>query len=168
LAVAGSLSVVLVVVAVLVAGFSVDTRGRTQLWIDSLELAVARPLGVGFGDLYGNIPLTVWAESTGVTQYSHNVLLEAAVEGGWIALLGLVGVLLLSARSLLRGVGANGGRLLLALWVYALVNAMFSSDLVGNRLVWVSVGAGFALMLKEQMDAAQHAKHSTTTGAATA
>lgn len=131
-------------VAVWASGFRFDGSGRGQIWADSLWLALRTPGGIGFGDLNGKIPLPYWAEATGDTQYAHNMLIEAMLEGGWIALVGLLVALGVSLRWLLRDRSWTG-RAMLAVWVFAVVNASLSSDLVGNRLMWVMIGAGLAL-----------------------
>lgn len=127
----------------------IDTSGRALLWQESFMLALKNPLGVGFGDLYGKVTVQPWETSTD-TAYSHNVLLEAAVEGGWLALVGLVFALVASFRCLYRDAATRTGRAMLAVWVFALANACLSSDLVGNRLMWVMIGAGLALMLRDR------------------
>jgi hypothetical protein len=136
------------VVAAVGVGFVLSTAstGRDYLWARSLELAVQHPLGIGFGDLYGKFPLRWWQVSESSTLYSHNVLIEAAVEGGWLALAGLLLALVVSFRCLYRDATSLTGRAMLAVWVFAVVNASLSSDLVGNRLMWVMVGAGLALL----------------------
>lgn len=148
LAAAGG-ALVLAVTVVWASGFRVDSSGRVQIWVDSFMLALRRPGGIGFGDLNGKIPLPYWAEATGDTQYPHNMLIEAMLEGGWIALVGLLVALGVSLRWLLRDRSWTG-RTMLAVWVFAVVNASLSSDLVGNRLMWVMVGAGLALELRRQ------------------
>lgn len=123
--------------------FSRDSSGRDTLWAESLELISTRPLGLGIGGLYGHITLSSAAEGTGYTQYSHNLFLEAAVEGGWVALVGLVLVLLFSLRWMLRDSTTPAGAVLFAIWTFAFLNSMTSSDLVGNRLLWVMIAISF-------------------------
>ena len=128
---------------------AVDTSGRALLWQESFMLALSNPLGIGFGDLFGQVTMQPW-ETSEDTAYSHNVLLEAAVEGGWLALVGLLIALVVSFRWLYRDATTWTGRAMLAVWVFALMNACLSSDLVGNRLMWVMIGAGLALMLRDR------------------
>lgn len=145
----GASAVVAGLVALLASG-AVDTSGRGLLWRESLVLALEHPFGVGLGDLYGKVTLHYYEVSADHRHYSHNVLIEAAVEGGWIALAGLLLALVVSFRRLYRDADMWAGRAILAVWVYAVVNACLSSDLVGNRLMWVMVGAGLALELRRQ------------------
>ncbi|PFG39026.1 O-antigen ligase-like membrane protein [Georgenia soli] len=128
--------------------FSDDSSGRTQLWSESLTVAREHPGGIGFGNLYGHITPPPWSLSTGYTEYSHNMLLEAAVEGGWVALAGLVLVLVISLKALVSQVTCPNGIAMLAVFVFSVANASVSSDLVGNRLMWVMIGAGLALRLR--------------------
>lgn len=137
---------------VLLSGRTADaSAGRVDLWRDSFLLALHRPAGVGFGNLHGNIPAPRWPSPDPYVEYSHNMLLEATVEGGWVALAGLLVALVVSFRCLYRGAHGWTGGAMLAVWVFAAVNAMVSSDLVGNRLVWVMIGAGLALLTRRSV-----------------
>ncbi|MGM7668530.1 O-antigen ligase family protein [Microbacterium sp. A93] len=127
--------------------FSQDSSGRDSLWAESLDIALTTPGGLGFGGLYGHVTLSPGAAATGYTQYSHNILLETAVEGGWIALAGLLVVLVISFRRLIKESATRAGGLLLAVWTFAFISALSSSDLVGNRLLWVMIAVGLGLEL---------------------
>ncbi|GAA1680844.1 hypothetical protein GCM10010977_21280 [Citricoccus zhacaiensis] len=143
--------------------FSQDSSGRDSLWSESLDIALTTPGGVGFGGLYGHVTLTPGAAVTGYTQYSHNILLETAVEGGWIALAGILVVLAISFRYLLQESNTQTGALLLTVWTFAFINALSSSDLVGNRLLWVMVAVGLGLELRRTRGDRTPTGHLTTT-----
>ena len=116
------------------------TRG--ELWGYAFEAFPNDPVGalVGRGTgAYESLPP--------FERYPHNVVVELLLE------LGLVGVALfalvvgaalvrLGRLALLGGeTGALGG-LLLSLFVFSLVNAMFSGDVAGNGALWVWLGLG--------------------------
>ncbi|WP_163543770.1 O-antigen ligase family protein [Occultella kanbiaonis] len=130
-----------------------DSSGRNRLWADSMAVAFQHPAGIGFGNLYEHIALTPTMATTGDSQYTHNIFIETLVEGGVIALLGLVVLLVASYRSLRSDSTSPLGASILAVWFFALINANVSSDLVGNRLVWIMIGAGLALKLRDSQEA---------------
>lgn len=112
--------------------------GRGDLYAQSWEIIQAQPfLGIG----WGNFPFYTfdYAPADGVL-YPHNVLLEIWMEGGILALAGFG---LLCAFAVIRASRVARDRpwsmALFGLLVYALINALFSSDVVGNRLMWVLI-----------------------------
>ncbi|MDO8108507.1 O-antigen ligase family protein [Isoptericola sp. b441] len=116
---------------------------RLDLLRDSFTLAVHHPIGVGWGDLATHLP-TAASEYTGTHLYPHNVLAEAAAEGGILAFLGLVWLLVASFRRIRSAARSTTDRALLAVWLFSVASAMTSSDLIGNRLMWMAIGAGLA------------------------
>lgn len=119
--------------------------GRSGIYSFTLDQAVANPEGAGWGGFAG-IAWRWGSQSDRI--YPHNLLLEVFVEGGFIALLGFVVLLTYAAWHGARSYLRSKDRVecvALSLFIYALVNAQFSSDLVGNRLLWVSLGLVLAL-----------------------
>lgn len=119
--------------------------GRSGIYSFTLTQALANPEGLGWGGFAG----IAWRwGSLSDRIYPHNLVLEVFVEGGFIALFGFIALLTYAgwhgARSYLRSKD-RVECVALGLYVYALVNAQFSSDLVGNRLLWVSLGLVLAL-----------------------
>lgn len=116
--------------------------GRFVLYADALGRMLTDPFGIGwgnFGQLYGL--------SSGV-MYPHNIFLEIGVEGGFFALLGFgVAMVLAFVWSLMsyRRSRSRTDLLLLATYTYALCNAQFSSDLVGNRMLWIAMAFVIAI-----------------------
>jgi O-antigen ligase len=112
--------------------------GRSDLYAQTWDIIREQPI-VGIG--WGNFPLYIfdYASDDG-TLYPHNILLEVWMEGGILALLGF---LVLSFFALIRAYRAALDRAwssaLFGLLVYALINALFSSDIVGNRLMWILI-----------------------------
>lgn len=110
--------------------------GRFILYGSAIEQTLADPLGLGwgnFGQLFG------W---TSGAFYPHNIFLEIAVEGGIFALLGIGATLLIAlfwGFANFRRSRDVSDLLILSIYVYSLVNAQFSSDLVGNRILWISM-----------------------------
>lgn len=130
---------------------STDSSGRDALWERSLAVAADSPAGVGFGNLYDSIVIPRDMLDAGYRQYSHNVLIEVLVEGGWVAFVAFVVLLVVSFRALIRDSTTPLGAAMLALWLFAFANACVSSDLVGNRLMWAMIGAGLALYLRRSL-----------------
>lgn len=113
------------------AGLSGENRLR--FWQTTWEQAQAHPLGLGWGGLQPYI--------LGRT-YPHNIVLEAAGEGGLLAAGLLVAVLVVAVWAQAKAARASAVEMaMLGLLVFLLVNAMVSSDLSGNRGLWVMVGA---------------------------
>ena len=115
--------------------------GRTDLYAQTWNIISEQPiLGIG----WGNFPLYIfdYASDDG-TLYPHNILLEIWMEGGLLSLLGFIA---LSTFALVRAYRASRDSswalVTLAILVYSLMNALFSSDVVGNRLMWVLLVVG--------------------------
>ena len=124
------------------AGFA-DAQ-REHLLTESALVAFRHPWGVGWGNLADYLSAQAIIPIQGRTQYSHNVIAEVAAEGGVLALLGLVIVLVASWRRLYAAANTVTGQALLAAWVLAVGSAMTSSDITGNRLMWMMIGVGLA------------------------
>lgn len=108
-------------------------RQGALLWLESPIL------GSGAGS-YG-----VWIHGVDIEEYPHNVFVETLAELGLIGLLLFGSILAVTLRSIV----ANRNKhpiwiLLLGLFLYALLNASFSQDLQGNRMVYATIGLAFA------------------------
>jgi len=119
--------------------------GRGHLFPFALQQFLLNPLGIGWGSFFyaGDI-----AFESDDARYPHNLFLEFAVEGGVVALVALVAALLFIARAASTAFVATKDPLVLAvigIFIYALVNAQFSSDVTGNRMLWVSMALAAAL-----------------------
>lgn len=104
------------------------------------------PQGIGWGEFAMRMPLGLRDDAQGWAQYPHNVVLETAVEGGLVAAAGLIYLLWISARAALSE-ARRGTSLPLALYTASLMFALASSDLTGNRTMWVMIGLCLALPL---------------------
>lgn len=116
---------------------------RVQLLGESLRLWLANPLGLGWGDFVLHMELGLRNDLQGWAQYPHNILAEALVEGGPVALLGLLYLSWLALRGLWKA-AQDGNPPMLALFVTTYGSALTSSDLTSNRALWVLLGVGLA------------------------
>lgn len=117
--------------------------GRFELYMAALQMFEAQPFGIGWGG-YGPALGFVSEDSA---LYPHNIFLELLAEGGILAFLGFMPVVLVAFRNSLKSLIAQpsiGQHFVLALLIYTLINAQFSSDIVGNRLLWLSLGLAVA------------------------
>lgn len=118
---------------------------RINLAKESVQIAWNHWGGVGWGDLGDYLSLDAISTVQGDVQYPHNMILEVLAEGGVLALIGLAVLLAISWKRLRKNSADLGGQITLGLWLLALGSAMTSSDIVGNRFVWVMIGVGLAL-----------------------
>lgn len=121
-----------------------DTSGAARLTAYRLAWEQVRehPLGLGWGGFARAIDL--WGGGAKARQYPHNLLLETALEAGWLPalwLLGLIGAALWRLLRLRRGPEV---RAVFALLVFFLLNALVSGDLNDNRTLLALVGVALA------------------------
>ncbi|MEB3366458.1 O-antigen ligase family protein [Saccharopolyspora mangrovi] len=120
-----------------------STLARTHLYAATLPIVAMNPFGIGWGDLSEKLPSWAWLDS-GVHQYPHNLFVEVAAEGGWIAAAALIVVVAVAfgrARAQLprlEGVGIT------ALLCFFLLNVSVSGDLVANQAFFVLLGVALA------------------------
>lgn len=125
------------------AGAGLESNGRTELWLLAYDTFGANPLG-GIGP--GGFSAIQIAEL-----YPHNLFLEVAVELGLVgllltlALLGDAGWRLLRTWSAANGEARLLSSLIIALFVTALVNSLFSGALPTNEEVWLWAGVAIGL-----------------------
>ncbi|BAK37452.1 hypothetical protein MLP_44380 [Microlunatus phosphovorus NM-1] len=128
--------------------------GRVDLIQQSLAAFMTHPMGVGWGNLGQYV--VGFSRPDRYTFYPHNILIEMAVEGGVLAISGFLLLLITAFIRVLRSTARAIDRrladcedgpedliapaLVLALLTASVVNAQFSSDIVGNRLLWVMIG----------------------------
>lgn len=118
---------------------------REGLATETLSIFWGHWGGVGWGDLGYYYSTNVRSEIQGWALYPHNLLLEVLGEGGLLALIGLLILLVVSFRRLVIFADDVPGQMMLALWVLAIGSSMTSSDVIGNRVVWAMIGIGLAL-----------------------
>jgi O-Antigen ligase len=117
---------------------------RAQLLSDAIHLGAVSPAGIGWGDfaLRSDIGGQI-ANDAGVA-YAHNVFAETFSEGGVLALLAFSAVAALALLRLWRLSASPREAVVLATLIYWLLNAQVSSDIVGNRFMWVAIACGVA------------------------
>lgn len=113
--------------------------GRSVFFGDALDVGFKSPIGIGWGDLPG--VLTGYSNSDGIL-YPHNIVIEIFVEGGVVALLGFFVLAVTALRT--SAVSAfdkqnHMSPLVFAFLIFTLINAQFSSDIVGNRVMWFAI-----------------------------
>ena len=127
----------------LTSDVGVSSNGRTWMWSTSYDLFRTYPFeGIGTGQ---------FAALSSIQLYPHNIFLEAASELGIVALL-IVVTLIARAGGQLWGAwrDARGDArvllaIVLALFVAALTNAMFSGAFHNNRVLWLWIGVAAGL-----------------------
>lgn len=121
-----------------------SAEARRILWAETWQVATEHPFGVGWGGLGDHLPL--WAKvTTGSVQYPHNVFLEVLAEAGWIAGAVFAVVLAVAFVRQSRATASPTEMAMLGLFVFHVLNAMVSADVVGNRGLWVAVGAALVM-----------------------
>jgi O-antigen ligase len=129
-----------------------SSNGRSQLWAVALA-SFSHHLWLGLGTGGG-------ATLVQGLLYPHNLLLEIATELGLIGLIALLialgGFIQALGRCWRLTVGSERlvGVLLIAMFVTALVNAMFSDPIQGNRSVWLwgGIAVGMSARLAARRD----------------
>jgi O-antigen ligase len=123
-----------------------STSGRSGLWAQAISNFSARPLsGIGTGG-FGGL-------GTGEL-YPHNILLEAAVELGVVGLVIVAWLIVASLRRMIAawrtavGTDRLEASMLMALFMAALVNALFSGAVQDNRELWLWAGLGLGMLTR--------------------
>lgn len=114
-----------------------SSRIREVLWASAWHDLTRNPLGSGLG----------YFPRLGAF-YPHNFFLEIGVELGLAALVVVSALIVWSLVRLIRQSTTLINSTILALFVFSLTNAMVSSDINGNRLLWITLFAGFAISQK--------------------
>jgi hypothetical protein len=119
-------------------GGELDRSGLLRVEIADLswQRIQTAPLGIGWGGFASTIDY--------LEQYPHSILLEVALEAGWLTAAILFGASAIAASRLYRarrelGVGA------LAVFIFTAGNALVSGDVNDNRLFFVMVAVGLAI-----------------------
>lgn len=136
------------IIPLLQGEFDPSNERRLRFYREGVLLWLESPLiGSGFGS-YG-----VWIHGADVEEYPHNFVLEILSE------LGVVGLLIFGAflGATLLSIVANHRKrpvslLLLCLFIYALINASFSQDLQGDRMIYAVIGLSTYVGLSTEYD----------------
>lgn len=117
---------------------------RLRLLETAWHLGQTHLLGVGWGDFAQASTVGAQAANSRGVSYAHNVFGEAFSEGGIPALVVLCLAALIALVRVQRLSSHRVDTVLLATLIYWLLNAQVSSDLVGNRFMWISIACGVA------------------------
>jgi O-antigen ligase len=112
---------------------------RVDLYSESWQSIMLHPWGTGWGsfELLGGADY----------RYPHNLVLETLVEMGWIAGAAFVGWVLWRCVATWHHGGTFEGMAILGVTAFTFVNAMVSGDLNDNRVLFFSIGMGYALSM---------------------
>lgn len=120
-----------------------SSNGRSELWSEAYRAFAGHTLsGIGWGGFAALNPEEL---------YPHNILLEVAVELGVFGVLFVVGIVAGVTRRLTwmwrsaRSADKLLTTLLIALFLTALVNAMFSGAIQDNSPVWLWAGVAVGM-----------------------
>lgn len=125
----------------LLTGASSDET-RLALVEQCLAALVHHPLGIGWGGFSAE---ALDGALQGRYAYPHNIVLEIAAEGGWLAGFAFLAVVVVSLVGFWRQSGSAEGTTLLTMGVYWVMVAQTSGDINANRMTWVMIGLGLVL-----------------------
>ncbi|GAA1432564.1 hypothetical protein GCM10009616_22330 [Microlunatus lacustris] len=121
------------------------SSGRREIYASALRIAGERPMGIGWGNFARFAPAEQLRTAQGDNLYVHNIVLEFWIEAGIAGALAFSFFLIVIVIRALRAASISPLRYALsALTVNLLVGAMLSSDVVGNRMLWVVLAAVLA------------------------
>lgn len=116
---------------------------RKEIWRSGIEQLATTPFGTGWGS---------FEPEGSLYRYPHNILIELGIEVGWFV---MVGFTVLMFATFVRGsrvaVGTIGA-VILCLFLFSLINAFVSGDINGNRLLWPSAFALWAMSSSRSND----------------
>ncbi|MEU2152073.1 O-antigen ligase family protein [Micrococcus luteus] len=117
-----------------------STQARQFLWEQGLLAARHNPLGLGWGG-FTDLPFI-----SDYYRYPHNFAIELILEAGWI-IGGFVLLVLLSSGFRLWFLAGSSSLVLstFSLFVFSVINAMFSGDINDNRLLWITAAAAWGI-----------------------
>jgi O-antigen ligase len=128
--------------AIVGSASGLSTNGRTHLWSQGFNTFAQHPLlGIGTGGFASVSPET----------YPHNILLEMAAELGALGALVVLAMLGTSLQRLAQAWRGSVGTerldaaVLIALFLSALVNALFSGAIQDNHEIWIWAGLGVGM-----------------------
>jgi O-antigen ligase len=137
---------------------------RLQAWRLSWNLIQESPLGIGLGGFVNRINL--WSGE--VRQFSHNIILEALLEGGWAAGLCLTALLITVLARTYRLAASltekTEYRALFAVVVFLIANEMVSGELNDSKMLFAFMGLALGLrgrVREQKQDRPSHVSSST-------
>lgn len=130
------------IISSLQSGFSDESRA--ELRHEAIQIGLRSLKGIGWGD-FAQISQTGGqiANDQG-NAYAHNVFAETFVEGGVLAVLVFTFFGFVALARLYRLSLEPREVVVLATLVYWLLNAQVSTDIIGNRFMWIALACGVA------------------------
>jgi O-antigen ligase len=132
--------------AFLHADWTTSESSRAEAFVRSLDLVRTSPLGIGWGVFAQRVYIPGDEPGT-YMEFPHNLMLEVFLEGGWLAgvfFLGLLLAALYQAYRLANGCRRVEARALFALLVFNTANAMVSGEINNERLLFALIPLGVA------------------------
>ena len=114
---------------------------RMQYWQHAISNIQPAPWGIGWGGFARLLGL-----DAGVHVYPHNLVLEVALEAGWVAGLAVIAYLAWTLVRARRNAVTIVEAVILALLVFTVVNALVSGDINSNRLMWILAGCALSTL----------------------
>lgn len=127
------------------ASGSLGRSPRVVLWEQALQAIPRAPLGHGWGNFWS--VLTPDARlAGGYAQHAHNLVLEAFVEGGWIAGIAITTFLVLALRRQFGNATSDPFEsALLAVAIFYVMCTMVSGTMADDRAMFAVLTAAFAI-----------------------
>ncbi len=122
-----------------------NTESRDGVWRAALETIPLHPEGVGWGNFWSVLDAGEVLDS-GYVQHAHNIILEAFVEGGWLAGIAMI-AFITGALLRLRTTAQRGpyDAAVFSVAVFFVVCAMFSGSVGNNRAMFAALAIGYAV-----------------------
>lgn len=138
---------------------------REYLYSRSTAIAADNPLGIGWGNFSRELG-TTFAFETAESRitYPHNIVLEVAVEAGWLPALALLVFVSVSLYRLARRSGTAIGAVLLAVAVYFFINSLVSSDINGNRMMFAAMALAWVELAPDVARPARRGRRPPSSG----
>jgi O-antigen ligase len=148
--------VVLAWVVLLVAGYGgaermrlaasggLGSSPRVALWREALAAIPTTPVGCGWGNFWSVLTPGARLDS-GYIQHAHNTVLEAFVEGGWVAGIAIAAFIVLGLRRQLFSARGNPDEAaLFAVALFLVACSMVSGTVGDDRAMFAVLAAAFA------------------------
>jgi O-antigen ligase len=128
----------------LAASGSFGSSPRVVLWEKALNAIPEAPAGFGWGNFWSVLPPSARLDS-GYVQHAHNLVLEAFVEGGWVAGIAITAFLVLTLQRQFRSAKKDSVEAaLLAVAVFYVICTMVSGTMADDRAMFAVLAAAFA------------------------
>ena len=127
------------------ASADLGSSPRVILWKQALAAIPTMPEGCGWGNFWGVLTPAARLDS-GYAQHAHNIILEAFVEGGWVAGIAVTTFIALALRrQLWSAQGDPDEAALFAVALFLVVIAMVSGTMGDDRAMFAVLAAAFVI-----------------------